>query len=125
MAVERDPTRLLFLDDEEYRYRWIIAHVEPTTVLRWVQTVPAAIAALESSRWDQVWLDHDLGTEPEVGRDVAHWLIRHPESTPDLVVVHSVNGVSAAKMHRELLAAGVATIRRPFDELVGAMRIAP
>ena len=118
--TERDATRLLFLDDEEWRYKWLAAHSTPDTVLHWVRTVPEAIAALEAEAWDQIWLDHDLGTEPAVGRDVATWLAQHPEVTADLIVVHSVNTVSAPKILRELLASGRAAIRRPFDQMTGA-----
>lgn len=119
-----DPARILFLDDEEYRYQVMVRQVEPATVVHWVRTVPEAIRALETAAWDQVWLDHDLGTEPAVGRDVARWLCLHPEVAVPLIVVHSINTVSAPKMVRELLEAGRATIRRPFDTLLESLRLA-
>lgn len=117
--IRSDPARVLFLDDEEARYQALITRVAtPDTVVRWVRTVSEAIEALQAEAWDQVWLDHDLGTEPAVGRDVARWLCEHPEIPCDLIVVHSVNVVSAPKIVRELQEAGRPVLRFPFTEVL-------
>lgn len=83
--------------------------------------VAEAIAWLGTQPYDRLYLDHDLGTDPVVGRDVATWLIAHPATQRELeIIVHSMNVVSAPKIVRELQAAGRTVVRTPFNVLVQA-----
>ena len=96
---------VLVLDDSVERHNWFGQNLKlpvPHGVSH-VYTVPQAIQFLEARTYHTIYLDHDLGTEPAVGRDVARWLIEHPEQSPDAsIIVHSVNVVSGPKIEREL-----------------------
>ena len=106
LVLENDPARLPWF---ERTYGQVV----------WVQTVPQAIAALEDALYDYLYLDHDLDTEPAVGRDVAAWLIRHPHVQPGVrTICHSVNTVSGPKIARELTAAGRPAVWVPYFDLV-------
>ena len=106
---------VLVLDDSDERHAWFQANLSNVTSVR---TVPEAIRALETESYGMVCLDHDLGTEPAVGRDVARWLIQHAEYNPLLtVIIQSVNAVSGPKMARELTEAGRRAWWIPFPKL--------
>ena len=61
-------------------------------------------------------LDHDLGCEPHVGRDVSAWLLANPDQQRNLrIVVHSQNSVSGPKIERELAAADRDVTWHAFD----------
>ncbi len=106
LVLENDPARLPWF---EQTYGRVV----------WVKTVPDAIRALQDGLFDYLYLDHDLDTEPAVGRDVATWLIKHPHVLPALrTVSHSVNQVSGPKIARELEAAGRSACWIPYDDLV-------
>ena len=74
----------------------------------WVKTADEAIAALQTGKYDQASLDHDLSeaatmgcADPreKTGYTVVCWLEEHPEFWPeDGVYVHSMNPVGATKM---------------------------
>ena len=107
---------ILVLDDEQYRHDWFDQNVHPAP--EHVYTVGTAISALTTTAYDVIYLDHDLGTEPLVGRDVARYLADHPECCRGAsVIVHSVNGVSGPKIVRELRAAGRPASWVPFHGL--------
>ncbi len=109
-------TRVLLLENEPHRVAWFQANGTACEITH-VTTVPEAITRLESEPFDQLWLDHDLGTEPAAGRDVATWLIAHPECQPGLrIVTHTVNAVSGPKIRSELRAAGRSCMWVPFHE---------
>lgn len=83
------------------------------------RTVPEAIRHLTEQDYDVVYLDYDLGTEPGGGREVARWLIGHPErSRQALIICHSVNGVSGPKIERALQAGGREARWIPFPMLL-------
>ena len=107
---------ILVLDDDPVRHDWFTRSFEDVVH---VWTVPEMIAQLElGDEVRVIFLDHDLGTEPAVGRDVARWLIAHPERHPKAsIIVHSVNVVSGPKISRELRDAGRVALWRPFPEL--------
>ena len=115
--AEADAARMrtLILDDDMTRHAWLGAQC-PGSIH--VTNVPSALELLEQGDFDRIFLDHDLGTEPAVGRDVAKWLIAHPEKSPNiLVIIQSVNAVSGPKIERELLAGGRAAFWQPFPNL--------
>lgn len=92
--------RRLVLEDEEYRRQWFRQYMGYPDI---VGTVHECICQLSQTPYDELWLDHDLGTEPEVGRDVAKWLIANPAVLPHLrIYVHSINQTSGPKMTKEL-----------------------
>ena len=107
--------RRLVLDDDPIRHDWFAVRFPGIVASR---TVSEALQWLGTGDWDELYLDHDLGTEPAVGRDVAKWLIERPTVMPELrIIVHSVNIVSGPKIERELRAAGRWAGGIPFDVL--------
>ena len=129
---------ILFLDDMEDRHREFMRAVRGThayahAVVR-VYTARDAIKALESQRFDQVFLDHDLSLDDimiKVGADskvptgmqvVDHILkMEHP---PGHVVVHSCNGPAAREMEDRLRESTVAKVDRiPFPDLLSRIRM--
>lgn len=80
--------------------------------------VDEAIRWLMNRNYDALFLDHDLGTEPKVGRDVAKFLAEHPSVQPRLaIIVHSMNVVSAPKIVRDLAEGGRHAMWVPFSSL--------
>ncbi len=112
--------RVLLVEDEDARVAWFRQH-EPNAAIQHVRTVPKAIAALQSGIYEWLWLDHDLGTEPAAGRDVATWLVAHPDCNPWLrIQTHTVNAVSGPKIVRDLQTAGRDCRWVPFSQLAAA-----
>ena len=110
---------ILLVEDEDVRHEWFRRHLQMED-LHLTKDVDEAIfwLGLDHHHFESLWLDHDLGTEPKVGRDVATWLIRHPSKQPDLhVYVHSVNVVSGPKIVQELIQAGRPATLIPFTRL--------
>ena len=109
---------VLIVEDEELRLRWFHERYPHALVTRSVQ---AAITWLGTLPINHLYLDHDLGTEPFVGRDVAQWLALRPDVLPDLTItVHSVNVVSAPKILADLAAGGRKAEWIPFTAMIGA-----
>lgn len=74
-----------------------------------VRTFHDAIVALESGRYTEVSLDHDLGCfygyKEMTGRDVLNWLIARQNAgkrTPRTVRVHSANVVGVQTMEEDI-----------------------
>lgn len=108
--------RRLVLEDEDYRRQWFTKYMNYPEI---VGTVSECITLLSQHWYDELWLDHDLGTEPEVGRDVAKWLIANPSVQPQLrIFVHSINQTSGPKMTRELQVGGRFAEYVPFYSLI-------
>jgi len=57
------------------------------------------IKRLEESRWDVLYLDHDLG-EDKTGYDVMCWLEEHPEFLPGDIFFVSANPVGRQRMQQ-------------------------
>lgn len=109
---------ILLVEDEEIRRNWFKSHCGDTP-LDITGDVDQAILMLSLHDYDTLWLDHDLGTEPKVGRDVAKWLIANPDRLPHMAIyVHSVNVVSGPKMVLELKEAGRPAQYVPFTQLL-------
>jgi hypothetical protein len=74
-------------------------------------TSQEGIKLLDSQPWDEVFLDHDLGSDSEgSGSDI----VRHIVATRplvDLFVVHSMNAPAAERMISDLVDAGYKAIR--------------
>ena len=109
---------VLIVEDEAWRVRWFLERYPDAVV---TANVDAAMSWLEREPVDHLFLDHDLGTEPKVGRDVATFLAAHPAILPDLVItVHSVNVVSAPKIVADLADGGRHAEWVPFTQMAGA-----
>jgi CheY-like chemotaxis protein len=76
-----------------------------------------AVQALTTNgRFDEVWLDHDLG-QPQTGCDVAYWLATTlpPSKLPSKAIVHSWNSSGAKAIAVTLQGAGLDVTIWPFD----------
>ena len=80
-----------------------------------VSTYEAAIKAFKGDRFDEVYLDHDLGTSKN-GCDVAYWMTQYlpKHKRPGLVVVHSWNMAGAAAIRQTLELYGFNVRVEPF-----------
>ena len=84
--------RALIIDDERLPLNgWTDIDVDV------VRTSADAMICLASRRYDEVWLDHDLGGD-DTTRPVAMFLAERAADSDDLptVYVHSMNPVGAA-----------------------------
>lgn len=72
-------------------------------------TAEEAIALLNRSDYDSVWLDHDLGTDPIDGQTVARHMITLPANKLFglQVIIHSTNIGAAEEMANILEEVGV------------------
>lgn len=67
-----------------------------------------AIEQLKKSKWDVLFLDHDLGGEVFVtkventGYEVAIWLKKHPKKKPATIFIHSLNPNGRKRMKDEI-----------------------
>ena len=110
----------LVLDDSLMRWEWFQGQLRQGRFgsLTLAMTVPEALRHLSEHHYTLIFLDQDLGTEPAVGRDVAHWLIDHPDRSPQATIIcQSVNVISGPKIERELQAAGREAKWIPFTLL--------
>lgn len=104
---------VLFLDDNDERGRRFLAAFPAA---KWVKTAGEAIMELGSGRYNEAFLDHDLGGEAyvESGReDCGMEVVRYIEtSRPKLsaVVIHSHNQPAAASMVIALQKAGYESV---------------
>ncbi len=128
--------KILFLDDMGWRHSEFTRITDEIDRVRvWqAQTAAGAIALLNSQKFDQVFLDHDL-TEDDVmcalgqqtraptGMDVVDHILTM-QSPPAEVIVHSCNGPAAEEMVKRLEThpAKIVVRRVPFPTLVELMR---
>jgi hypothetical protein len=129
--------KILFLDDMGWRHSEFTRRSDRDPTLRvWqAHSAKGAIALLESTSFDQVFLDHDLseddimikvgekGTVP-TGMDVVDHILTM-ENPPRDIIIHSCNRPAAEEMMRRLESISpnkVFSIRRiPFPELLHAI----
>lgn len=92
--------RILVVEDNDWRrrafHRWLRGHE-----LRWARTSQEANSALASSRFDLIFLDHDLdgnvfvsSMDRETGSEVARYIRKHRIDTPVVVHSHNPEGVA-------------------------------
>jgi CheY-like chemotaxis protein len=81
-------------------------------------------AMTRASRFDLIFLDHDLGGEQMVstagrntGSEVVRWMVTEMGKCPS-VIVHSLNTPAALEMQNKLCEIGVDCHRIPFTKLV-------
>lgn len=127
--------RILILDDELARHEGFKKRLQGHTLTHATTAADAIKALNEQEPYDQVYLDHDLGTEPmahealpvpqsafgavepqptaatpveQNGMQVVDHICQMPESKrPNSVIVHSGNLPRAKEMHLRLRDAGV------------------
>ena len=107
---------VLFLDDDHSRIRKFRSAYPSAKI---VETAADAIFALEHSKYDFVFLDHDLNEEVYVdssrddcGMAVVRWMIKNK---PDCeVFVHTCNRAAGDEMDRLLSKSGYKTNRTLF-----------
>lgn len=101
--------RILFLDDMEQRHKEFAKYVMGRGhSLVQVWTAAQAIKELNTSTFDQVFLDHDLSlddimvvvgehSKEPTGMDVVDHIMTMPTPPPD-IIIHSCNGPAAMQM---------------------------
>ena len=109
--------RYLLVEDRPLRIEWFKDRFGPENLVHTLD-VDEAIELLALGSFEYLFLDHDLGTEPKAGRDIALWLIAHPAILPNLkIITHTHNSVSGQKIERELQACGRYATWLPYDYL--------
>lgn len=100
------PRTILVVEDRQDRVAWFRTRWAEDT-LHITDDPDEAIRLLGQEPVDLLLLDQDLGKEPKSGRDVATWLIAHPNVLPHIeTITHTVNVVSGPKIVAEMQAAG-------------------
>lgn len=127
---------LLFLDDMAWRhdeFSRITDHVDGTYVEK-AYSAAGAIHLLKTSRFDIVFLDHDLSEDDSmVGVDQESYVptgmtvvnhIMTMATPPAQVIVHSCNNPAATRMAETLEKhpAGIWVRRVPFPELLNRLQ---
>jgi len=116
--------KVLFLDDNEDRWRDFRAR-RIGWDLTYVRNHDEALTALDSQRWDEIWLDHDLsematlgiyGQQEKTGcQCVAEAIAALPKSLqPGAVFVHSLNPPGAKRIVATLQRAGIPAKQRSW-----------
>lgn len=89
--------RFLLIDD--LRIWADILSVQPEDEYQLARSYKEGIKHLESSSWDILYLDHDLGCN-KTGYDVMCWLEEHPEFLPGNISFVSANPVGRQRMQQ-------------------------
>ena len=126
-------TRILFLDDNKERHDAFKKHLNDRAFKEglqfrpvYVYTAKDAILALQYKRFDEIWLDHDLGGEifvtrtEETGYEVALFIEKMyfdngREPMQSTVIIHSFNPAGARRMMQALSGKVRAIVVKPFD----------
>jgi hypothetical protein len=89
--------RRLLIDDHR-GWREVLRIVPaPTDVQVIARTFGEGLAMLQQHRWDELYLDHDLGDDA-TGHDVMLWLERRPEILPHRIILVTANPIGHIKM---------------------------
>ena len=89
---------ILILEDNDERVKQFRKNIAPRHAIIHTDEAKKTIEYLKKTKFDILFLDHDLGNEIYVdtkdintGSEVARWLNKHPEQMPGQVVLHSLN----------------------------------
>lgn len=108
MSAERNPIRVMLLDDDERRHRWFAKRFAGDE-LNVAATVAEAKELLEEYAYDAIFLDHDLlphhyesndhGDEANTGYAIAEFLNERPDlQRAATIIVHTRNADAAIGM---------------------------
>jgi len=123
---------ILFLDDDERRINkvWEFLRKNKFNMENFIFTSTASVAIGKftlGSRWDMVFLDHDLGNEiyadssrRNTGAEVTRYLLENKWAKDAIgkIIVHSFNPSGAEVMLSNLIRAGFTPIYAPFNGAV-------
>lgn len=116
--------RVLFLDDNLNRAKLAIETFKNDDLFL-SPSASHAVSTLEecvdTSPWDLVMLDHDLGGEENAwqegkeptGMVVVDWIVEHRPAIKR-IVIHSWNVPAAERMVSKLIFSGYSAVRKPF-----------
>ena len=125
--------RILFLDDSKERHDAFKKHLNQRALAEglsfrpvYVYTAKDAILALQYKKFDEIWLDHDLGGETyvtrteETGYEVALFIEKMyydngREPMKSTVIIHSFNPAGVKRMMQALSGKVNAIVVKPFD----------
>jgi CheY-like chemotaxis protein len=113
--------RTLILEDSVDRFQSLLPFLTglqnplkkaPEPFLHWDRDSKSAIERIKQNQYDVIFLDHDLDhlsfDYAGTGMDVVDFLVEnHPDHTPWMVVVHSMNVVRAPEMIKRLIGGGI------------------
>jgi CheY-like chemotaxis protein len=116
MSAERNPIRVMLLDDDERRHRWFKKRFAGDE-MDVAATVSEAKELLEEYSYDAIFLDHDLlphhyesnnhGDEANTGFAVAEFLNERPDlQRAATIIVHTRNADAAIGMVTTLRESG-------------------
>lgn len=116
MSAERNPIRVMLLDDDERRHRWFKKRFVGDD-LDVAVDVAEAKKLLAESAYDAIFLDHDLlphhyesndhGDEANTGFAIAEYLNAHPDlQRAATIIVHTRNADAAIGMVTTLRESG-------------------
>lgn len=108
MSAERNPIRVMLLDDDERRHRWFKKRFVGDELHVAVDVAEAKELLLESA-YDAIFLDHDLlphhygsndhGDEANTGHAIAEFLNERPDlQRAATIIVHTRNADAAIGM---------------------------
>ena len=116
MSAERNPIRVLLLDDDERRHRWFKKRFVGDQLDVAVDVAQAKGLLLEST-YDAIFLDHDLLPHhyesndhddfANTGYAIAEWLDQNPDlQRAATIIVHTRNADAAIPMVQKLRESG-------------------
>jgi CheY-like chemotaxis protein len=127
----KNKIKILFMDDDPTRHDIFSKQFSEYTDVDLTQTtlVESTIMLLQNEKWDMVYLDHDMGNDPNnytmgiygnkielCGQDVARAIAKLPlDKQPGRVIIHSWNVVGSKAMFNILLDANINVIQEPFN----------
>lgn len=115
--------KVFVLEDDELRQNWFLKRFFGKASVDLAATAKEGIALLATSRYDAIFLDHDLTPEHSAGMwddDTGYLVAKHLAANPHegaSVVVHSMNPSGSRRMIDTLRDAGIGAQMIPFPQL--------
>lgn len=115
--------KVLILEDDKRRVNIFLKELWPYCSIKWVESVDACIIELKETKYDALFLDHDLEhtvySDPSgknVGFEVVRWLAGNKPAI-GFVLVHSCNAYAAPLMYKDLVSAGYTALYTSFPNI--------